>query len=185
MLLLWQKGAYQSKLPQIEAPTYGVHHNELPPINQKTNAIQYRTFATKEKAYKGKFGDWYVDSGATSHMTCNRNFFESLERRKSTVYLADNTAIQAEGIGHGWLFCVTPDAQRITNNGYKIMFQDYTCLISYQKEVVVEAKLDGSLFKLKQKRQIDTALCVHTYACLHRRMGHRDPEAIRKLNKKK
>ncbi|XP_003381515.1 MAP kinase-activating death domain protein [Trichinella spiralis] len=46
---------------------------------------------------------------ATSHMTCNRNFFESLERRKSTVYLADNTAIQAEGIGHGWLFCVTPD----------------------------------------------------------------------------
>ncbi|KRY42309.1 Retrovirus-related Pol polyprotein from transposon TNT 1-94 [Trichinella spiralis] len=92
-----------------EKARYGVHHNELPPINQKTNAIQYRTFATGEKAYKGKIGDWYVDFGATSHMTCNRNFFESLERRKSTVYLADNTAIQAEGIGHGWLFCVTPD----------------------------------------------------------------------------
>ncbi|KRX12423.1 Retrovirus-related Pol polyprotein from transposon TNT 1-94 [Trichinella nelsoni] len=84
-----------------EKARYGVHRNELPPINQKTNAIQYRTFATKEKAYKGKIGDWYVDSGATSHMTCNRKFFESLERRKSTVYLADNTAIQAEGIGHG------------------------------------------------------------------------------------
>ncbi|KRX12468.1 Retrovirus-related Pol polyprotein from transposon TNT 1-94 [Trichinella nelsoni] len=158
-----------------EKARYGVHRNELPPINQKTNAIQYRTFATKEKAYKGKIGDWYVDSGATSHMTCNRKFFESLERRKSTVYLADNTAIQAE-------------AQRITSNGYKIMFQDDTCLISYKKEVVAEAKLDGSLFKLKQKRQIDTALSVHTYTCLHkwhRRMGHRDPEAIRKLNKEK
>ncbi|KRZ71003.1 Retrovirus-related Pol polyprotein from transposon TNT 1-94 [Trichinella papuae] len=192
-----------------EKARYGVHHNELSPIDQKTNAIQYRSFTTREKAVKGKIGDWYVDSGATSHMTCNRNFFESLERRKSTVYLADNTAIQAEGIGHGWLFCVTPDgtiekihlkdvlyipsletgllsAQRITNNGYKIMFQDDTCLISYQKEVVAEAKLDESLFKLKQKHQKDTALSVHTYACLHkwhRRMGHRDPEAIRKLNK--
>ncbi|KRX38752.1 Retrovirus-related Pol polyprotein from transposon TNT 1-94 [Trichinella murrelli] len=169
-----------------EKARYGVHHNELFPINQETNAMQYRTFATREKAYKGKIGDWYVDSGATSHMTCNRNFFESLEQRKSTVYLADNTAIQTEGIGHGWLFCVTPDAQRITNNGYKIMFQDDTCLTSYQKEVVAEAKLDGSLFKLKQKHQIDTALSVHTYACLHkwhRRMGHIDPEAIRKLNR--
>ncbi|KRX63672.1 Retrovirus-related Pol polyprotein from transposon TNT 1-94 [Trichinella sp. T9] len=151
-----------------EKARYGVHHNELFPINQETNAMQYRTFATREKAYKGKIGDWYVDSGATSHMTCNRNFFESLEQRKSTVYLADNTAIQTEGIGHGWLFCVTPDAQRITNNGYKIMFQDDTCLTSYQKEVVAEAKLDGSLFKLKQKHQIDTAL---------------NPEAIRKLNR--
>ncbi|KRX14101.1 Retrovirus-related Pol polyprotein from transposon TNT 1-94 [Trichinella nelsoni] len=77
-------------------------------------------------------------------------------------------------------------AHRITNNGYKIMFQDDTCSISYQKEVVAEAKLHGSLFKLKQKHQIDTALNVHTYACLHkwhRRMGHRDTEAIRKLNK--
>ncbi|KRZ65853.1 Retrovirus-related Pol polyprotein from transposon TNT 1-94 [Trichinella papuae] len=133
-----------------EKARYGVHHNELSPIDQKTNAIQYRSFTTREKAVKGKIGDWYVDSGATSHMTCNRNFFESLERRKSTVYLADNTAIQAEGIGHGWLFCVTPDgtiekihlkdglyipsletgllsAQRITDNGYKIMFQDDTC----------------------------------------------------------
>ncbi|KRX50952.1 Retrovirus-related Pol polyprotein from transposon TNT 1-94 [Trichinella murrelli] len=160
-----------------EKARYGVHHNELFPINQKTNAIQYRTFATREKAYKGKIGDWYVDSGATSHMTCNRNFFESLERRKSTVYLADNTAIQAEDIGHGWLFCVTPDgtiekiylkdvlyipsleteflsAPRITNNGYKIMFQDDKRLIFDQKE-------------------------------WHRRMGHRDPEAIRKLNKEK
>ncbi|KRZ50637.1 Retrovirus-related Pol polyprotein from transposon TNT 1-94 [Trichinella nativa] len=92
-----------------EKARYGVHHNELFPINQETNAMQYRTFATREKAYKGKIGDWYVDSGATSHMTCNRNFFESLEQRKPTVYLADNTAIQTEGIGHGWLFCVTPD----------------------------------------------------------------------------
>ncbi|KRZ02227.1 Retrovirus-related Pol polyprotein from transposon TNT 1-94, partial [Trichinella zimbabwensis] len=84
-----------------EKVRYEVHRNELSPIDKKTNAIQYYSFATRERAGKGKIGDWYVDSGATSHMTCNRNFFESLERRKSTVYLADNTAIQAEGIGHG------------------------------------------------------------------------------------
>ncbi|KRZ77269.1 Copia protein [Trichinella papuae] len=70
------------------------------PIDEKTNAIQYRCFATREKAGKG-IGDWYVDSGTRIHMTCDRNFFESLQQRKSTVYLADNTAIQAEGIGHG------------------------------------------------------------------------------------
>ncbi|KRZ49861.1 Retrovirus-related Pol polyprotein from transposon TNT 1-94 [Trichinella nativa] len=149
--------------------------------NARSQFRSSKAILTKEKAYKGKIGDWYVDSGATSHMTCNRNFFESLERRKSTVYLANNTAIQAEDIGHGWLFCVTPDgtiekihlkdvlyipsletellsAPRITNNGYKIMFQDDKRLIFDQKEVVAE---------------------------WHRRMGHRDPEAIRKLNKEK
>ncbi|KRZ77282.1 hypothetical protein T10_265 [Trichinella papuae] len=77
-------------------------------------------------------------------------------------------------------------AQGITCNGYKIKFQDDTCLITYQKEVVAEAKLDGSLFMLKRKLQMDTTLSVHTHACLHkwhRRMGHRDSEAVRRLNK--
>ncbi|KRX90503.1 hypothetical protein T4E_3969 [Trichinella pseudospiralis] len=87
---------------------YGAHHNELSPIDEKTNTIQYRGFAKREKTGNG-IGDWYVNSGARSHMTCDRNFFESLQRRKSVVYVADNAAIQAEGIEHGWLFCPTPD----------------------------------------------------------------------------
>ncbi|KRX90506.1 hypothetical protein T4E_8397 [Trichinella pseudospiralis] len=47
-------------------------------------------------------------------------------------------------------------------------------------------KPDSCQPRLKRKLQMDTALSVHTHACLHtwhRRMGHRDMEAIRKLNK--
>ncbi|OUC43869.1 integrase core domain protein [Trichinella nativa] len=69
------------------------------------------------------------------------------------------------------------------------MFQDDTCLISYQKEVVAEAKLDGSLFKLKQKHQIDRHCVECAYLCMFTQVapthGHIDPEAIRKLNKEK
>ncbi|XP_014523446.1 uncharacterized protein LOC106779764 [Vigna radiata var. radiata] len=42
---------------------------------------------------------WYLDSGCSNHMTCNKDWMINIdETRKSKVRVADNSTLQVEGI---------------------------------------------------------------------------------------
>lgn len=66
-------------------------------------ASNYATFVAQVKNHGIRSRGWYVDSGATNHMTNEREFFTVLNDTKTIVALADGSCVEAAGIGEGWL----------------------------------------------------------------------------------
>lgn len=55
---------------------------------------------------------WYVDSGASQHMTCNKTFFTELKEDVLIgIILANGNTTRSQGVGHGLLRCVNDKGQ--------------------------------------------------------------------------
>jgi transposase InsO family protein len=117
-----------------------------------------------------KPGAWIVDSGATRHMSADRDFFiQFTPDYKKRVVLADNSVTTSEGIGTGVLrFCGPSGQQRsikvtnvlyvpklrsslisvpvLTETGYNVEFSGDECRVCFQGETVLVAKLMSSLY---------------------------------------
>jgi len=165
------------------------------------------TFSAKEEARAASTGAWYMDSGATSHMTNDRSFFTVLKDTNITIFLADGSPVKAARIGEGRLACKITDSrvqmielkntlyipqldggllsvQKITEHGFQVVFKENTCTVYQGRQVVAKADKNGNLFKLK-KTEVETlakltreGTCIHL---LHRRLGHRDLNAVKRL----
>jgi len=62
-----------------------------------------------------KHEGWYVDSGATSHMMSNPNFFEGLRRcNNKRLRLANGKCVEIHGVGDGNILC-QDEAGKCTN----------------------------------------------------------------------
>ena len=166
------------------------------------------SFAARESAHvaKASLGHWYVDSGASSHMTNQKSFFNSMSATKSAIYMADGTSVDAVRIGEGWLSCELPNkgiqminlkdvlyvpkldgnllsVQQMTHHGFKVVFEGIICAV-FKDEVVAEAIQEGNLFRLKNTPLEESARLANVSTCIyrwHRRLGHRDPAAIKRL----
>ena len=121
---------------------------------------------------------WYIDSGATSHMTASKEFFTEFDpSMKGSVQLAErgkNCAVQ--GIGSGILKCVVENeiqalkvknvlyvptlgssllsVKKLVNQGYRLHFPEFSDYCSIIKDGTVQASAhleDGNqgLYKLK------------------------------------
>lgn len=46
-------------------------------------------------------GTWFVNSGASTHMTCNKHWYENFRetRKSANIYLRDDKAYQIKGYG--------------------------------------------------------------------------------------
>lgn len=167
------------------------------------------TFSVCEEAKTIRTGKWCVDSGATSHMTNDPTFFSELQDTATTVFLADGSSVKAAGIGNGRLVCKISantfqnielkdvlyvpqldgglvSAHKVTERKGRIIFEENNCIIYIGRRVVIKAESDGSLFKIitaeteASTRLASATKCIHLW---HRRLGHRDPEAIKRLVK--
>src|SRR6218665_334389 len=50
--------------------------------------------------------EWFIDSGATTHMANNLDFFEVIDQMKTDkISIANGTVIDADGVGDGYLNC--------------------------------------------------------------------------------
>lgn len=59
-------------------------------------------------------GKWYLDSGATSHMTSDMKMLSNVDRSRSVeISLADSTRIKSSGSGTGKLASVTGSGRRM------------------------------------------------------------------------
>ena len=153
---------------------------------------------------------WILDSGATSHMTANRDFFTSFNPdEKGHVLLADEgEAVKVQGKGSGIIkYCANNDeiidirvdkvlyiprlssnllsVKKLTNNGFKVIFEKNVCSIIKEGALKVYAKCLNNLYQLPTIDRAYTVTglkhnkdCQHTW---HTSFGYRDIEAIKQL----
>lgn len=172
-----------------------------------SNRESYITFKARDQPRTVSTRGWCIDSGATSHMTNDREFFSSLRDTSATIYLADGSSVAAAGVGEGQFYCESSDGRiqevrlknvlyipqlddgllsvnRITEQGHRVTFENDTCSIYRNHQVIAEARSDGNLFRLQTVAPGSTAYSARETVCLHqwhRRLGHRDPAAIKRL----
>ena len=154
---------------------------------------------------------WVIDSGATRHMTSDRSFFAELNPSvDSKVTLADGNNTKVRGIGRGVLFGEDGRGKRVeitlsdvlfvpeldgglvsvsqlAAKGFATVFGASKCDIKNPAgDTVVFGDKIGGLYRLRLQEQSLRASCAHLERCQHtwhRRMGHRDPEVSRQLEK--
>jgi hypothetical protein len=143
-------------------------------------------------------------------MCGDRNFFAKLnELQKSQVILADGQKLISAGIGEGVLHNIMDDGQnqqiklldvlyvpelkgnlisvkKLTDKGFEVHFKDDQCLIVKDGKTVTQATEDKGLYYLQliqtalKTSEVNEAKCIHFW---HNRFGHRDPNAVRILEK--
>lgn len=172
--------------------------------SDKVNSVDDSNFLfTVGKTHKG----WLIDSGATRHVVNNKKFYSNIdESYKSSVKLADGASTQISGIGTGTLSfmngsgCIhtatatevlyAPNlvgnilsVRQLAKHGFEVKFNEKICQIMHKDNQIGVADAVGDLYVLRQPDSVNAVLthndnCIHE---LHRKMGHRDPAAIRKM----
>ncbi|KMQ86061.1 retrovirus-related pol polyprotein from transposon tnt 1-94 [Lasius niger] len=174
--------------------------------SDEENEVVQCSFATCEGQVNQE--DWYVDSGATSHMTNNKKFFQELKEINRSVMVANGQRLVAEGKGKGILKCVNKDGEttavmvkdvlyipsiaenllsvrRLAIKGLTVNFDNSRCVIACGKREIAHAEPSMGMYKLQLKeiamsmKSRHTLLCQHTW---HRKFGHRSQEAIQQLS---
>jgi len=161
---------------------------------------------------------WYVDSGASAHMSSNSSFFTSPDtEQKKTVTPADGQKLLTAGIGEGFVHRskkrLNSSHLQILNKGitfvqhkyktnpiilneeikifkdikgFNICFSSRQCFITKADRTFACATEYLGLYKLDIS---DSALqvcegkqpeCIHVW---HNRLGHRDPNVIKEMDK--
>ncbi|KAD4384336.1 hypothetical protein E3N88_24504 [Mikania micrantha] len=158
---------------------------------------------------KSEAGTWYLDNGASNHMTGNREFFSELIERTGRVRFGDGSAVNIKGKGSILLQCKNGDQKLITNvyyipelcnnilslgqfdeGGCKIIIKDGT-LCLYEKSGAALMKVKRTQNRL-YKINLQTALPICFLAKVnekawlwHARLGHLNFDALNKLTGKK
>lgn len=164
--------------------------------------------------FKTSMGDqdaWYVDSGASCHLTNNKSYYNRFNKNVCEIItLADGRKTKSEGAGDITLSCSNDNGnvkhvqvksvryvpnldcnllsvRALTSRGIRVNFLENRCEIISGDVIVGTADAVHGLFKLRctQKVLMTTngshEKCIHTW---HRRFGHRNPEAIKLLESK-
>lgn len=182
-------------------------------INESENEYipgKYKCFMIKNKPKTTKYDDdWYIDSGASSHMGNNLKFFNKIQMGNNyPVELPDGRDIFATGIGEGLITCVNAEGQtqqilmknvlyvpelntyllsvrKLTSLGFKLNFSANNCTICEESTVIATGSIDHSnLYRLNTKEKLYKVECNDLSNCIHkwhRRFGHRDVDAMKKL----
>ena len=74
--------------------------------------------------------------------------------------------------------------KQLAKQGNTVTFKEDTCTITKSNAVIAEARIKGDLYRLdcteiaSDAKKVQHENCIHLW---HRRLGHRDPEAVKKL----
>lgn len=144
---------------------------------------------------------WVIDSGATSHMVNNKDFFKEFHRNTNgNVRLANGQKAEIKGTGSGVVKFVNGankdinikidnvlfvpnlevnllSVRKLTAKGFKVLFKDNVCDIVEGQKVRATAKQVAGLYELQTVPvQADNKACIaikggHSTQCQH--MWHR------------
>ncbi|KHJ41123.1 zinc knuckle [Trichuris suis] len=71
------------------------------PDEESVAAAKHVSFAMRDGPCTAAKRRWFIDSRASTHMTSDKSFFETLRTLKQQVFQADGTAVYTDGIGEG------------------------------------------------------------------------------------
>lgn len=179
--------------------------------SQAKRASEDAAFIAAYIVSPGNDNEWYVDSGATQHLSSRKEWFHQYKDiSPRNIYLANNHVIIAKGMGtvhvnlmvkgekrnisfqdvlyvpelHGNLLSVN----RIVACGYKVLFDESGCAIQDRNgSIVAAATKERNLYRLSVTPQevSDRANFAEAHkadmALWHQRMGHLGVDSIRKL----
>lgn len=144
-------------------------------------------------------GEWFIDSGCTQHMTCDRIFFTHIDSKiDGKVEVASGQLLHVQGQGNVKLeiqplhnnsldleltdVLYVPDLEcnlisvrQLIAHGLQIVFCDDYCLIVDKDDIFPLAKCKNGLYRLEIKRRNNAKLCIHDW---HRRLAHRNLQDI-------
>lgn len=191
--------------------------------NKKKNIEKNKVNIVKDKNHSEELNDnngefcfmtgsnnngWYIDSGASSHMCNNKEFFTNFQNRKTKIELADGRKILCYGMGDGKLICYLDNGKtvnvtiknvlyvpsletnllsvkKLTDLGFTISFLKEKCYIKFEEQLAAIGKLERNLYKLALVNEENKAMKVikenKSEGCIHlwhKRFGHRDPVII-------
>lgn len=154
---------------------------------------------------------WVIDSGATSHVTNNKQLFNTFDSSaKGIVKVANNTIEKVNGKGTCNVNLVNENGQistakladvlyapniqgnlisvkKLMNNGFKIIFDKGLCEIQRNDKQMALADEINGLFTLRQLSVVNACSDKEEKKyCLHewhRLFGHRDVAAIKRMHK--
>ncbi|KAG5896038.1 hypothetical protein JTB14_011033 [Gonioctena quinquepunctata] len=157
--------------------------------------------------------DWYLDSGASQHMTFNRSWFKNYEKLniKEYIVIGDGTRLAVEGRGsisvnirkknNDTISCTiervlhVPDlpcslfsASAVADKGYTIITNKRQCKIIKDNETIILGERDGNLFRLKMDLEKDTQAYVgskenRSLKLWHELLVHQNVTQCRKMLK--
>jgi hypothetical protein len=158
--------------------------------------------------------DWFIDSGATQHLSCNRDWFVDYERiQPSKVYLGDDYPLDAIGKGsihvkldvggktRDGIFqnvLHVPDlagnllsVSKMVSQGLRVGFDDSGCTIRNGKGcVIARAVMERNLYRLTAtiEQERDTAqvakVAENSADLWHQRLGHLHMDGVKSLGSK-
>ena len=149
---------------------------------------------------------WYIDSGASSHMTFDIHHFTHYKRiQPCHVEIGDKSNVQAVGTGQVALTilvngrpktCILSDVLHIPNLGYNLIsvsamdakniktsFSNGTCNISKNGRVLAQGFRNGGLYALHTvvSDQPRNVAAIANLELWHARLGHVHTEGIKRM----
>lgn len=151
---------------------------------------------------------WYIDSGATAHMTCKREFFSELhESNSATVTVANNTSLKVRGEGvvklstantnvtvHKVLYvpeiCANLlSVSEMTKKGNRLNFHENGCDIEdVHSSIIAKSENVNGMFRLNA---MSTTMASAGFLATnqnssarlwHKRLGHIGFDYLRRMN---
>lgn len=150
---------------------------------------------------------WILDSGATCHISNRREFFDTLDETVlEAVWVANGMKAESKGRGSGKIVVLdgagnrrvimleavlyVPDmksnlisVKRLVKKGFSVTFDETGAKIVRGRTISAVVEFERGLFVMKQCNESASLVtsaseCIHVW---HRRLGHRDCDAVLKL----
>ncbi|XP_071738890.1 uncharacterized protein [Rutidosis leptorrhynchoides] len=128
-----------------------------------------KVFPAKYESHDGRKNMWYLDTGATNHMTGNKGLFSKLDTDiGGTVRFGDNSCVDIEGRGSILLTCKNGEQHLLTDKLYIPYLktnifslgqaEEGGCVILIKHGFLYMFEVDGSL--LMKVQRIDLFIAV-------------------------
>lgn len=146
--------------------------------------------------------DWIIDSGASGHMTCNRDLLKGIKTGGGKIMTAGGGLVDVQGVGQASVYCngkditvdkvmYVPDFKvnllsisGIVAKGNVVTFNKNGCVIKNQNnELIASVKPDRGVYRLTQTvGDCFTNMLTSSDAMMwHRKLGHVNGATLLKM----
>lgn len=204
-----KRGHLKENCRYLKAKQKSSNHPSYPKKNYNKAKTAINETCFKSSVNKVSSNNWYIDSGATSHMSNDKEFFtEFTSTVKDKITVADGKEITSYGIGDGYINClISPtktskvqvknvlyvpeldgnllSVKKLAENGNVIIFKDDRCVIRNGNQVKALGQISEDLYKVSCQEKAYFSKnkeknCIHVW---HYRFGHINFETIEEMFK--